>query len=68
MLDRGSVISQDDVFSYIDECKEKGRLDVSKARDELMRVFDLPPARCVELLNKWAKTFQARHPTKKGNA
>ncbi len=50
------------VFLYLDDQYSRKSLDMEKAPRDVRLHFELPPTRSVELVNRWAETFQNRHP------
>lgn len=52
---------EDEVFFYLDELHAKGQLNMWDAHANVRRLFSMPPARSIELINKWSRTFTKRH-------
>lgn len=51
---------ENEVFFYLDDLYAKRQLDMFDAHSNVMRLFSMPPARSIELINKWARTHQRR--------
>lgn len=62
-IERGQRnITEPILFSYLDELRESGIINMWGAASYLIEDFDLPPNRASDVLLKWMKTYSKRHP------
>lgn len=49
------------MFFFLDDLRHASVGNMFGARRTLMDKFDIPPARAMEVLKEWVKTYKQRH-------
>ena len=62
MQDLETYEARDELFVFLDQVREDGKINMFSAGPVLAEAFGLPKHEARDILFKWMETFASRHP------